>query len=137
MHKVQWIVGLSNGETITEGKGNFAEVTGELSPWQKLLAYVQEKGVTITSLSLYTADGKRWNLPSSGKNPKFHAFSIAKKPTGYKMFRKVGADIMNGKPVNEDLFTCAEAQFEDGSRLQIWVDESSEKSWTLILKAKQ
>lgn len=133
--RVLWTVGLSNGETLTEEKGNFQTITGELSPWQRLKSYIAKEGVTITSLSLYTASGMRWNIPSTGKNPKFHAFSLADKPLSYNMFRKMGGDIIDGSTgdlENVDMYTVIEAIYPDCS-LQVWVDENTFNSWSIIL----
>lgn len=135
MHKVLWIAGLSNGESIYEEKGNFATIKGELSPWQRLLSYIAEQGLTITSLSLYSADGRRWNIPSAGKNPKFKEFANAPKPVSFRMFRKLGADIVNEKQVSQDLYTVAEALYEDGTKLQMWVDNETMNAWSLIIKS--
>lgn len=140
MQKVYFIAGLSNGETATEGKGNFAEIEGALSPWQRLLRYCAEKQVAITSLMLATADGRRWHLPSMGNSPKFKAMMDAPKPTGVRMFRKAAMDL-NMTPKKEveegewgDLFTCLEAIFEDGRKLQVWVSEAeNHPSWSIVV----
>lgn len=136
MKKVLWTAGLSNGETITEEKGNFKTVEGELSPWQKLKLYAAEKGVFITSISLYTKDGLRWNLPSAGKNPKFGEFAKVEKPLDFRMFRKAAKDLKSdgsGEGDWEDIHTCIEAIYPDMS-IQVWVSEESLTSWVLIVK---
>jgi len=134
MKKVLWTVGLSNGETLTEEKGNFQTIAGELSPWQRLKQYVTEKGVEITSLSLCTKDGMRWNIPSAGKNPKFHAFSEVEKPIDFKMFRKAAMDMKGGEEQKEwqDVHSVIEAIYPDGRTLQVWVAEETLNSWTLM-----
>lgn len=133
MHKAKWTVGLSNGETLHEEKGDFCTITGALSPWQRLLGHLAEAGATITSLSLYADDGRRWNLPSAGKAPKFKAFAEAPKPVSFRMFRKAGADLrQDGSVQEQDLFTVAEATYEDGKKLQVWVDEGTLNSWNLV-----
>lgn len=131
-HKIMWSVGLSNGENAYEEKGEFCTITGELSPWQRLVKYMGENGLTITSLSLYTNDGRRWNIPSAGKNPKFKAFCDAPQPIGYKFFRKFGQDQTGPNAGKEDHFSCIEAQYENGMRLQVWVDEATGNSWSMI-----
>lgn len=135
--KVLWIAGLSNGETITEEKGNFKTIAGELSPWQRLLLYLKEKDLTITSLSLHTKDGLRWHLPSAGKNPKFHAFAVAPKPINLNMFRKMGGDVTGGGEIkNPDKYTIIEGEYNGGTKIQIWVDDYSLNSWSLIATQK-
>lgn len=136
MKKVLWTVSLSNGENVYEEKGDFKTIDGELSPWQRLIAYMAEKGVSITSLSLYSNDGRRWNLPSGGNNPKFHAFGVAPKPYAYKFMRKVAAEQRSDGTGNgewEDLHVIIEARYEDGKALQVWVDDETGNSWSLII----
>lgn len=133
MHEVHFIAGLSSGETITEGNGNFQIIKGALSPWQRLLRYCEETGAHITSLSLATADGKRWNLPSAGKNPKFKAFADAPKPITYRFFRKMGGDVMTGRVTNEERYAVAEAHYQNGTTLQVWVDKQTQNAWSLFL----
>lgn len=135
MHKVHWLVGLSNGENHKEGKGHFQIIPEELSPWQRLLCYCAERKLTITSISLGTDDGRRWNLPSAGKNPKFKAFADAPKPAAYNMFRKVGFDVLkNGeRSGDEDRYAVIEARYEDGMALQVWVDDETLASWSMVV----
>lgn len=131
-HNVKWRVSLSNGETYYEGKGLFIEELGELSPWNKLLQYLKEKEVTITSLGLYTNDGKTFNLHSSGNNPKFNIFSKEDLPISYKMYRKLGIDLQGGS--DNSLFTVAIAEYVD-YELQLWVnDKNHSHCWTLLVK---
>lgn len=133
-HKVLFILGLSNGETITEEKGDYVTIPGELSPWRRASAYIRRSGVSITSLSLYTPDGKRWNLPSMGKNPKFHAFHAAEKPVGFNFFRQIGAEVdkETGALSDQEQYAIIEAQYHDGTKLQVWVHNETHASWTLI-----
>ncbi len=135
MHQVLFTIGLSNGETIAEEKGNYQTLAGELSPWRRALAYINQRGVTITSLSLYTRDGQRWSVPSLGKNPKFHAFAVAEKPVSYNFFRQMGADVNRetGDTYNEEQYAVVEATYADGTKLQTWVHNSTFASWSLII----
>lgn len=139
-HNVKWQVGLSNGETFFEDKGNFCIVEGEPSPWQRLLLYLAENKASITSLSLITDSGQRWNLPSAGNRPKFKAFEDAETPVDFDCFRKVAFDVVNTEKeidlatTPHDLFTVAQAEFENYF-LEVWVNENNPRhSWTLILK---
>jgi len=130
-NKVKWQVSLSNGETFFEGKNEFVRVAGELSPWNKLLAYISENNLNITSISLYTDEGETFNIPSVGKTPKFHAFSEAEKPVSLNFFRKAAKDVV-GQTAFEQ-YAVIEATFES-IKLQLWVDESEGKnSWALVL----
>jgi hypothetical protein len=139
-HNVKWQVSLANGETLFEDKGDFCEVDGQPSPWQKLLFYLAKNKTYITSLSLYTDSNQRFNLPSAGKSPKFKAFIEAPKPLGFQCFRKMGIDFNKGpdgkvRPdEGGDLFTVAQAKYAD-CFMEIWVDENSPKNcWGLIIK---
>jgi hypothetical protein len=141
MQKVLFTAGLSNGETITEEHGDFCRIDGALSPWQRLLSYVATKGIYITSLSLLTADGQRWNLPSAGKNPKFKEFGYTQKPVSFRMFRKIAKEgntiqDLNAAP-SSDMHTCIEAVYEDGGRIQVWVREDNRASWTVRYTAEE
>lgn len=132
MYRIRFIAGLSNGETVTEGKGLFAETTGELSPWRKLLSYCEQHGLTVTSLSLAAGDGRRWSLPSAGKNPKFKAFAEAEKPARYAFHRALGVDII-GASTTSDGFHFIEAIYEDGRKLQVWVAERPpHANWSVV-----
>lgn len=130
--KVKWFASLSDGQTVYEDKGEYKVIEGELSPWQRLQKHI-ENGIRITSLSLYTDDGKRFNLPSAGKNPKFKVFADAEMPESYNFFRQAGADVMNGQAQEIEVFTVAEAIYPD-KKLQIWVSEANPNNcWTVIV----
>lgn len=132
-HTVRWSVSLNNGATLYEEKGDYVSIQGVLSPWQRLLKYVEENNLQITSLALYTEDGRRFNLPSAGNNPRFKAFGEAEKPVKYRAYRRVGMDVLTGSDQKEEVFTIAEAEYTDGKKLQLWVDEKTHIAWTLII----
>ena len=135
-HNVKWQVSLNNGETLYEGKGNFVEVEGELSAWNKMIQYITENNLEITSLSLYTNSGQRWNLPSKGGNPKFRAFDMAQKPFKLQLERVQGMDWDDQN--NPDIYTTINAFYDyEGViyKLSIWVDEkNTNNTWTLFTK---
>jgi len=135
-HNVKWQVSLNNGETLYEGKGNFVEVEGELSPWNKMQEYLTANELEITSLSLYTNSGQRWNLPSKGGNPKFRAFDIAQKPFKLQLERVQGMDWDDQN--NPDIYTTINAFYDyEGViyKLSVWVDEkNTNNTWTLFTK---
>lgn len=136
MPNVRFRVSLSNGDTLVEDKGILEEHDGELSAWNKLIKYRAEKKAKITSLSLFTEKGQTFNLPSSGRTPKFRAFDLAEQPFDYLMERKIGrniaiADRKIKKVQISDHFTCAVALYKN-FRLEIWVDEENPRnSWVL------
>lgn len=133
-HKVKWQVSLANGQTFFEGKGAFIEVPGELSPWQKLMRYQADNKTHITSLSLYTDDGRTFNLPSAGKNPKFSEFETLPKPIDYEVCRHLSRDLdMTGAVISTaGWFTVAIAEYAT-HELQLWVDEqNTQNMWCLV-----
>jgi len=128
-YKARWKISLNNGQTFYEGKGNFKTIAGELSPYQKLLKYIQENNLTITSMALYTDDNRVHNSPSKGKNPHFKAFHESTKPIKYIFERKIGYN-MGG---DVDKFTVISAVYEDNKKMSIWVDESNSNNvYTLL-----
>lgn len=132
-NKPLWCASLSNGETLYEGKGDYVVIPGELSPWQRLLLHIGDTGSSITSLSLYTDGGLRWNLPSAGKNPKFKEFQDVKKPFSYRMYRKYGMDAQGPNAGREDKYTVIRADYPDGSAIETWVCENTLASWAVAI----
>jgi len=139
-HKILWQVSVNNGETFQEGKGQFQELDGELSPWNRLLEYLKMWKLEITSLSLVNpANGTTYNLPSKGKNPNFRPFREAQKPLFYGMYRCVASERMRedtseefGAPETKEWYTVIKAQYPEYT-LQLWVSEMNPKdSWTLV-----
>ena len=130
--KLKWKVGLSDGTNFIEGESPFEKTRGELSPYLKLLQYLKEKELSITSLCI--TDGKKtFNLPSNGKNPKFRAFVNNQRPQGYNFFRMIGGNIGDGKGIRE-VFAVAEAIYSN-YKLQLWVDEkNTDNCWVLVVE---
>ena len=125
---IKWSVGLSDGQNIYEDKGDYKRVEGELSPWLKLMEYIDNNDVEITSLSLYTDEGRRWNLPSTG-NPKFRELREVEQPDELKFRRKLSKDLVSG---NEKRYAVIEAHYED-YKVQLWVrNKEPNPSWSLI-----
>lgn len=124
----RWFASLSNGENAVEGIGKFEEKQGELSPWQKLLAYVKENNLTITGMQI-RIDGRVYTLPST--NPKFGG----EVPLSYKFGRKVAADMMSdnmGDIQLAEMHIFISAVYE-GFEVSLWVDEMNRKSsWVSV-----
>lgn len=145
-HYVKWQVSLSNGETLYEDKGDYEIIPGQESPWQRLQTHLSETGATITSLSLYTDDGRTFNLPSAGKNPKFAEFAQIEAPLDFDMCRKIARETdMTGKKDGSlqaqnhrvsEWFTIIKAIYEDYT-LEVWVDELNiNNCWSLVKENK-
>ena len=132
-HTTHWTVSLNNGETLYEEKGDYRILAGEPSPWQRLQLYLLEKKLYITSLSIYTENGKRFNLPSAGKNPRFSAFKNTESPVSYTWFRNYGQEQGGLNAGREDHYATIEATYSDGRKLQIWVDDITNDSWSVIV----
>ena len=125
--KIQFVCGLSNGESLVEGRGKLARIPGEDSPWHKLQNYLKDNNLTINSFNLWVGD-RHYNLPSV--NPKFKGLV----PKAYNCFRKMAYDAMAGGNENAEHYICAEAIYED-YKLQIWIDEQdTNKSWINIVE---
>jgi len=131
MKSIKWQVALSNGQQILEDNDFVSDV--ESSAWQKLLKYVQENNLEITSLSLLTSDNRTFNLPSGGKRPRFKAFYDVEKPIGFNFGHHIGYDVKdNSGEKHEELFVFIEAIYPN-YRLQLWVDENNPSNcWCLV-----
>jgi hypothetical protein len=126
---VGWGVSLSSGETFHENKNEYSVIQGQPSPWLRLSSYIKTHNLKITSLFLYN-DCHRWNLPSAGNNPRFSIFSEIEKPTSYRFFRKIGADI-SGE--DQEQYAVIEAVYQD-KKLQVFVNEKyPHASWSVIV----
>ena len=130
---VIWKASLSNGETVYEGKGQFVEVEGELSPWNKLIKYVTENTLKITSLALVSFDGRTFHVPSTGTNPHFPLFHRAEKPVDYRFFNAATSTLIDGGETGRH-YRVIEAVYET-HRLQMWVDVFNPRNcWCLDVK---
>jgi len=127
--KVNFIVGLSNGESLMEGEGILAKIAGELSPWHKLENYLQEKDLSIKSLSLISkteVGNRHYHLPN--EKGKFGG----EVPIGYRCFRRGAIDGLMSEQSYE-LYTCAEAIYQD-YKVQLYVSEiDPDKCWVNIV----
>ena len=126
---VKFVCGLSNGETLVEGRGVLEPTTeNDKSSWWKLQDYIKERNLTIQSFGLWTGD-RHYNLPSV--NPKFKGQA----PVSYNCFRRYSQNILMGQG-NVEHYICAEAIYE-GYKLQIWIDEQDiNKMWCEIQDVK-
>jgi hypothetical protein len=74
MVRTRWLAALSDGTVAIEGIAPFEEIENELSPWQKLLAHLDAKGLYITGMRIQVfkcgEPARTYNLPSYNKTPK-------------------------------------------------------------------
>jgi hypothetical protein len=123
---IKFVCGLSNGETLVEGRG-VLEPNGENSSWWKLQEYIKERNLSIQSFGLWTGD-RHYNLPSV--DPKFKGQA----PVSYNCFRRFGQNILMGQG-NVEHYICAEAIYKDFT-VQLWINEQdTNKSWVNIKEA--
>lgn len=142
--KVCFIASLSNGETITEGKGEWCWTKdGRPSPWNRLIRYAIDKKATITSLSLFTPGGATFTIPPVGK-ARFTGYAKeTTKPLDYQVGRHLIRDMDVGAHGNDvevkdvqviEFYTYAEAIYADFS-IQLWVNELNPlHSWVVYKK---
>lgn len=139
--KVCFIASLANGETIIEGKREWAWKKGVNSPWNRLIRYALDKKTSITSLSLLTPHGVTFTIPPMGGKPRFTGYTNTEKPIDYHVGRHLIRDMdvgLKGKVANiehteiQEFYTYAEAFYKDFS-VQLWVDEINPvHSWVVI-----
>jgi hypothetical protein len=128
-HSVKWEVSLSNGKTFQEDKGDFVLIAGELSPWNKLLKYIEENQVSITSFALINEHGQVFHLPSTGRQPKLRLFDMVEKPVSFKFGRRMATNLDGS---GDDLFTFATAVYPT-YELSIYVDENNTNNcWSVV-----
>lgn len=121
-------VALSDGSNIYEGKGDYQRLDGQPSPWQRLQSFLALNKLEIRGLSLYTKDGRTFNLDSAGKNPKFMAFWNDPHPKAYNFFRRAAADYnpTTYQKIDGSNEMCAviEAVYEN-TTVQLWVNDAN------------
>lgn len=133
-HDVFWKVSLSNGETLYENKGDYKRIDDLLPPWERLMLYICDNNLEITSLNLYTDSGRTFHLPSSGKNPKFKIFATEIKPLFFDFSRNFEIEI-RPKVSTRTLttYSIAWAVYPEFI-LQLWVKNGDhDTSWVTIL----
>lgn len=130
---VFWRVSLSNGDTFHEGNKPFQTVEGALSPWQRLLRYLETNKASITALALYTKAGHVYQLPSAGNRPRFHTTDSVEAPTGYRFFMTHKASFnAHGVVSEESAWVVIEAQYPSHA-LQIWSSPDGNTTWSAMI----
>jgi len=127
--KVKFVVGLSNGEHLTEGEGVLSKVRGEDSPWWKLQHYLEDNDLEIRSMSLYSktkVGNRHYHLPN--ENNKFKG----EVPKAYNCFRRYSGDVLVNNARYEH-YTVMEAIYDD-YKVQLWVSEiDNDKCWVNMI----
>lgn len=128
--KTSWQVFLSNGEIAIEGHGKFEYIEAALSPYQRLLKYIEENKLTIQGMSIKTPLG---NIILPSVSPKFGG----EIPISFKHRRKVIRDFEfkhSGKKT-DFVYNMIEATYSE-YKLQLYVSENGDfNSWISLIKA--
>ena len=137
MVRTKWLAALSDGTTAVEGIAPFADIQDELSPWNKLLTYLEVNNLHITGMRIQVSKPgeatRTYNLPSFNKTPKGNHEKWAKlfprDPSGYRYGRWL---------------TCSSTTEEDRHQIEIraeyadfavslFVDEDEgNESWVVV-----
>lgn len=117
----RWVAGLSNGETLIEGKGICIH-DDTASSWTRLQNYLKDNKLIITSFGLWVGD-RHFNLPSN--KPKFGGIA----PLSYNCYRTWSGVIGGSK----EEYICAEANYMD-YKVQLFIDlDDNNKSWLNVI----
>lgn len=126
---VRWVAGLSNGETLVEGKGICIADT-ELSAWGKLQKHLKDNDLTINSFQIRVGD-KQFNLPNNTDRFSKMGYKGCT-PIAYDCFRSEWHNALGSGDGHEE-YIHAHAIYEDFT-VQVWVDLSdTNKSWINII----
>lgn len=130
----QWKAVLSDGSIFTEGQTPFEYVPGKPSPYLRLIEYLKLKNLKIASLSIISGT-QTFNLPSPSNYPKFSLFIKNIRPAELAFFRMFG---INSGSDNQDIYAVAQATYENGQKLQLWVgEEPPGECWVLAVPPDQ
>jgi len=148
-----WVANLSDGTTKAEAE---LTVKGELSPYQKLLAYMKEKALTITGWR-FQKGGVTHNAPSASPKARFpsnvpftldyrgtytHArWSSAEntpngQPSEWKASEDGGYSFSIGQPKAKDMteWFCRYIVRVQGLKISLWINDATGDSWMQIEK---
>lgn len=143
MVRAKWLAALSNGRMAIEGVEPFDEIAGRLSPWQRLLRYLESQSLYITGMRIQVfKDGdatRTYNLPSfnvlpTGQHPKWnHVLPV--RPLGYGYRRVMRHSLTTG---DERRYIEVYAGYDGGLLLSLFVDEiEGTESWTILHRPKK
>lgn len=128
MARTKWLASLSDGTTAVEGQDQFYSHKGDLSPWQKLKAHLEETGLHITGIRVQvfkTGEATRtYNLPSMHRTPGGNHGRWASLypviPDGYDCWRWVTVNLNTGEHEHE---IEIRAYYHDRPDVSLIVDE--------------
>lgn len=138
MVKTKWLASLSDGTTAIENEGQFKEIAGELSPWQKFLIHLSEKDLHITGMRIQVerlgGSTQTYNLPSFNKTSEGnHEKWVTLRPMipeSYNYFRWVTKSLTDYTLVRH--YIEIRAIYADFS-VSLFVDENEgNESWVVL-----
>ena len=142
-----WSANLSNGECKAEEE---LTVKGELSAYQKLLAYVKEKALTITGWR-FQKGGVTHNAPSVSPKAKFPSnvpFTLDYRGTFTEMRWSSAKNVPQGWQPSENGFSLNMGQPKamtkqewfvryivraEGLKISLWIEDATGDTWMQIL----
>jgi hypothetical protein len=143
-HKVKWKAVLNNGVIAIEGEGDYCE-NNDISPWQRLEKFVIDNNLEIVDVSLFTANGQTFCLPTHQNRPRVKAFERKEQNASYVVLRTIAreADVTrdnNNYNVSKDVlvehYTILRVYYIDNGHnytAEVWVNEQNTNNcWFLI-----
>ena len=137
MVTTKWLASLSDGTIAIEFLPPFEEINGELSPWNKLKAHMEENNLFITGLRVQVEKSgeatKTYNLPSSNcnKDGTHEKWSGVKPiiPIGYNYYRRIRRSLTTPEVKHYIEIIASFPKFN----VSIFIDEDEgNESWSVI-----
>jgi hypothetical protein len=127
---IRWVAGLSNGETAVEGKGQFVKTAQDLSPWRRLLRYIEQNNLEIISLRIVCGD-QSFMVPSMKTSYRFYDGLLPSRL--FHFHRKIYDLGRQGQSSRTD-YICIRAEYDDldvGVNLYVDIDDT-DKCWVAL-----
>lgn len=145
-----WVANLSNGETKAEAE---LTVPGELSAYQKLLAYMKDKTLVLTGWR-FQKGGVTHNAPSASPKAKFpsnvpftldyrrnytherwsHAVNVPGGRQWQASDKGYSLSIGETKPKTKEEWFCRYIVRAEGLKISLWIEDATGNSWLQVQK---
>lgn len=130
---LKWVATLSDGSTVVEHEGEYAQVPGERKPWVKLVQFAGQNKLHLTSLRL-NFRGRTVHLPRA-KFDRFDFNDKAVAPLSYSLQYHLEAEMgPDGSFGNEHRFVDLAAHYPEFTVHYIQDITDGNNSWVLITK---
>lgn len=127
-HDGKWVATLSNGETAVERSGKFTVEQGEPTPWVRLVHFLGENDLWITSLRL-NYKGRTIHMPRLT----FDKFGLeSKSPTHYSLQYHLEAIGEFGTVMEQTIFMDLAAHYPDFAVHYIQDLTHANDSWVVV-----